>query len=312
VADTLALEQLYAAVVTRFTAEGTAAANVFGWRASAQQIAGGARIAWKPGTPSGDLGKLGPARNPGRNPRPIATLRELFTVDISAVDPAAPEDESAQYHATRMLYDAWLRAVHLAAYGTYTVESEQWLIDKLNRRHGTAVRVVCSIEAMVPDLVQTTVDTDTSADVTVILGSDDSESGVIEGGGEIDTGEGGGASAATGVVYKADEPLSALRVVRSSGAGHVVYARPPEPEANAPIGITTLAALTGEDISIATGGTLQDASWSWTAGLPVLMGPNGVLTQTQPPGQGVLVAVGTAIEGDTIVVRIEPPIFTLD
>lgn len=310
--DSLALEKLYADVVTRFTAEGPAAANVFGWRASKQQIAAGARIAWQPGNPAGDMGKLGPARNPGRNPRPIATLRELFTVDISAVDPSAPEDEAKQYKATRLLYDAWLRAVHLAAYGTYTVESEQWIVDKVNRRHGTAVRVVCSIEAMVPDAVQASAPTDTGADVTLTFGSEESAGGVVEGGGSIDTGEGGGSSAATGATYTADETMSALRVVRSSGAGHVLYARPPEPEANAPIGITTQAVSSGAEVAVATGGTLQDASWSWTAGLPVLMGPNGVLTQTQPPGQGVLVAVGTAVEGDTIVVRIEPPIFTLD
>lgn len=149
-ADTLALEALYNAVSARFTAEGTGAANLFGWRVPAQQKPG-SRCIWIPGDPSGKAGTIGGAKWPGRNPRPIANFVELFTVDIVGVDPNAGEDELAQYKVTRLLADAWYRAVYLAAHGTFTVVSEDWIIDRKERRKGTALRVVCTIDSMIPD-----------------------------------------------------------------------------------------------------------------------------------------------------------------
>ncbi len=108
--------------------------------------------------------------------------------------------------------------------------------------------------------------------------------------------------------YTADEPLSALRVVRISSFGHVVYARPPELAARAPIGVTTHAADVDASVVIATRNELSDASWHWTPGVPVLLGPNGTLVQPQPVGLNVLVAIGTAVATDTIVIRIAAPI----
>lgn len=148
--DTLALEYLFLAVRARFIAEGTPAENLFGWRVSAQQVVGD-RIAWKPGDQTGKAGRSAPARNPGRNPRPIGTLLELFTVEISASDPTAPEDELAQYVAARLLRDAWERAVYLAAHGTYAIESQDWIDSAKERRFGAAMRIVCTIQAVVPD-----------------------------------------------------------------------------------------------------------------------------------------------------------------
>lgn len=165
-ADTLALEALYDAVVAQFAADGTIAKQPFGWREVAKYPVG-ARIAWVPGDPRFNVGADGPARNPGRNPRPIGTLHELFQCVISANDPSAPEDERAQYKATRLLYDAWRRAVYLAARGTFTIESQEWLGDKTQRRFGTAIRVVCSIEAMIPDEPFATAPVDVGADIAV-------------------------------------------------------------------------------------------------------------------------------------------------
>ncbi len=150
--DTLALERLYDAVSARFVAEGTDAPNVFGWRArSLQREDGKSRIAWVPGDPSGNAGSEAPARQPGRNPRPIATFAELFTVEIIGVDPDAGEDERAQWKATRLLRDAWFRAVYLAAHGTFSIKSQVWLVDKTQRRFGTMLRIVATIDSMVPD-----------------------------------------------------------------------------------------------------------------------------------------------------------------
>jgi hypothetical protein len=165
-ADTLALEQLFTDVVARFAGDGTSCANFFGWRAPAQQVVGN-RIAWVPGDPAGSVGQDGPARNPGRNPRPLGTLRELFHVIISSSDPSAPETELLQYRATRLLRDAWHRAAYLSARGTFQIRSEAWVIDKLERRFGTALLLVCEIESMIPDEPLASAPVDTVAVIAV-------------------------------------------------------------------------------------------------------------------------------------------------
>lgn len=172
----LALPRLYDAVVSRFVAESAAAdpeveppAQVFGWRAPAQQTRG-YRIAWVPGDDgSGDLGDLGPAQQPGRNPRPVATLAELFTCYIEAHDPSAPEDERAQYQATRELFDAWWRAVYLAAHGTVEILDSRWMNVRKERRFGAAIRVLASVQASITDAPWTFAPADTRAEVEVEL-----------------------------------------------------------------------------------------------------------------------------------------------
>lgn len=167
-ATILALPKLFDDVNARFVAEGTGVPNLFGWRKSAQQLATGKRIVWIPGDTRGSLGAMLPARNPGRNPRPIATLEELFTVEISSNDPTQLEDERAQYQATRELYDAWYRAVYLAARGTFRVLSDEWIVDKKERRFGAAIRVVCAVQAEIPDAPPATAPVDTGAVIDVI------------------------------------------------------------------------------------------------------------------------------------------------
>lgn len=147
----LALELLYDAVVAQFAADAYACAQPFGWRPSAQQHVG-RRIVWVPGDPVGGLGLIGPVRNPGGEVRSIGTLFERFHVIISAQDPEQPENERLQYRVTRLLHDAWYRAVYLAAHGTFTIDSEEWITKYKERRFGTALLVVGTIEAMLPDL----------------------------------------------------------------------------------------------------------------------------------------------------------------
>lgn len=150
-ADTLAIDLYYNAVAARFTTEGTACANVFGWRTVAQHPEGN-RCAWVPGDPSGKLGELAGAKQPGRNPRPLATLRELFTVYLDAVDTADLEDEQRQYRAVRFLFDAWFRAMYRAAHGNFQIRAIDWVTDNtLERRYGATARVVVAVDAMVPD-----------------------------------------------------------------------------------------------------------------------------------------------------------------
>ncbi len=146
-----ALPQLFDAVIARFRLDCTDAENLFGWREPQKHKRRTARIVWVPGDPGGSAGDMRAARHPGGNPRSIATLGELFTVHISAVDPQFPEVERAQYHATRLLYDAWFRAVYLASHGVFQVQSLDWNVDKNERRYGTELVCVCEVEALIPD-----------------------------------------------------------------------------------------------------------------------------------------------------------------
>lgn len=154
-AGTLALDHLYTAVKARFEAE-LAPPQLphiaFGWREPSKQQGTLARVVFVPGDRSGNMGRVGPAKYPGRNPRPLATLHELFHIVVSTSDPTAPESELAQYRAARALRDAVHRAMHYAAHGTFTVDSEWWDVDLQNeRRFGAAIVMLCTIQAMVAD-----------------------------------------------------------------------------------------------------------------------------------------------------------------
>lgn len=156
-ASVLALEKLYDDVSARFLAEGpyltgaTPVPNLFGWRFVAQHHTG-SRIVWVPGNPLGAAGRYGPPRNPGGDPRSLYTVFEQFYVVISSNDPDAPEDERKNYHVTRILHDYLARAIYLAAHGTVSLETPEWITEKLERRFGTALRVIGTIQATVPDL----------------------------------------------------------------------------------------------------------------------------------------------------------------
>lgn len=155
---TLAVTYLYDQVRARMDADAAAqdppvdpVPQSFGWREPARAPRA-PRIVWVPGDDeSGDVGTLGPARGPGGNPRSLGTLHELVTIYVESVDTSAFEDERAQYTATRLLFDSWLRAVYLAAYGAFSIQRIRWVNERKERRYGAALRVLLSIEALIPD-----------------------------------------------------------------------------------------------------------------------------------------------------------------
>lgn len=170
----LAVPRLFDAVVALAATESDPSVpQVFGWRELAKHPIGPSagtarRIVWVPGDDaSGAMGDLGPARQPGRNPRPLATLHELVTVYLETVDLGAPENERTQYQACRELYDAWYRWVHLSAPGTFEIVSSGWVTTQKERRFGTAIRVVLAVQAMVADSTLSTIGTDARAEWTL-------------------------------------------------------------------------------------------------------------------------------------------------
>lgn len=154
-ASTLAIEAVLQRVSARFETEGPQCTQLFGWHAVYEQVEGD-RIVWAPGDPKGKVGATLPPKRPGRNPRPIATLGELFTVTISAADVSAPDDEAAQYRAAWLLRMYWFRAVYLASHGKpgfeFQIVDEQWLVDRKERRYGATLQITLLVEAAIYDL----------------------------------------------------------------------------------------------------------------------------------------------------------------
>jgi len=164
-----ALPLLFDAVVARFKTDCTEAENDFGWREWSKHKRSEARIVWVPGDETDNAGEMRAPRNPGGNGRSLGTLGELFQCRIEAFDPKEPENERVQYEATRALYDAWYRAVYLAAYGTFEVQSLTWNTNKNERRRGAELIVVCEIEAKIPDTAYVFAPDDTAANIATSL-----------------------------------------------------------------------------------------------------------------------------------------------
>lgn len=162
-----ALPRLFDAVVARFALDGTVAEQTFGWLKPAEQVRGNARITWTPGDDSDGLGDVAPPKYTGQQARQMATLLELCTVEIFAFDPTARTNERAQYQAARELFDAWIRAVDLAAHGTYLIKSSKWVGGDRTRRAGASIRVVFSVQAPIVDAPIPSAPVDTGAALDV-------------------------------------------------------------------------------------------------------------------------------------------------
>lgn len=108
----------------------------------------------------------------------------------------------------------------------------------------------------------------------------------------------------------ASEVMSALRVVRATPQSVLVIARPPEPEALAPLGVSVQSGQVGSSIRVVVQGPIVDSFWSWTPGQPVLLGYDGQLTQSQPANLPFLVSVGIAVTPETLMVNIQAPLRT--
>ncbi len=47
-------------------------------------------------------------------------------------------------------------------------------------------------------------------------------------------------------------------------------------------GVTTVAGITNENITVVRVGRLAEAGWTWTPNMPIFISDNGILTQTPP------------------------------
>lgn len=110
------------------------------------------------------------------------------------------------------------------------------------------------------------------------------------------------------VVYVADAALGGHRVVRITGTG-VDYADCTAPaHVGLVAGITTGAVAQGASAAVANREVVAEPSWAWTAGEPVMLGSNGVLTQTPPANAVFAQVIGVALSATSLFVNVQPPI----
>lgn len=154
------VQKLYSDVKARFAAEApSVTVSPLGWREINKKDAAPPAIIWQPGDPDGLLGEILPPIGPGgtaTRPRALANLAELFTVWVHGRDPENPENEESQYNATRLLFDAVVRAIHLSDAGglnskNVSLSKPRWVTDKLERRFGAMIQIVGAIRVPIPD-----------------------------------------------------------------------------------------------------------------------------------------------------------------
>ena len=109
------------------------------------------------------------------------------------------------------------------------------------------------------------------------------------------------------VTANAAETIHGHRAVRilADGVHHASSADP----SHAPgvTGIAANSATIGAAVTVRILGPLTEPSWSWTAGQPIYVGVDGVLTQT-PPSAGYIREIALAVSPTKVIVRPMMPI----
>lgn len=101
--------------------------------------------------------------------------------------------------------------------------------------------------------------------------------------------------------------LSGHRCIKSLGDGTVAYVdSATSGDVGLCVGITTAAALSGDDITYQANGTITFGGWAWSAG-PVFIALNGQLSQTAPTS-GFAQRVALALSATQILMDIGEPI----
>jgi hypothetical protein len=168
-----ALPFIFDAVKARFFTEKVGCALVFGRREKTKQTNQGTgranRVVFEPSV-DGKLGQYAPARSPGRNPRPLATMLEQCTVYVWAFDGDAPNNERRQYEAVHQLHDAVVRAIYRAGYGTFELSDPEWVSpENPERPFGAEWKFTLTVQSMIPDSAWQTVRGGTNPDGTPLI-----------------------------------------------------------------------------------------------------------------------------------------------
>lgn len=74
------------------------------------------------------------------------------------------------------------------------------------------------------------------------------------------------------------------------------------------VGLTTGAISSGASGNVQTFGVMTEPTWTWIMGKPILLGPNGVPTQTAPVADGFLVVIGYPQSATKLSINVSLPV----
>jgi hypothetical protein len=124
--------------------------------------------------------------------------------------------------------------------------------------------------------------------------------------GQLDPSLGGGGAGVPLPTLPAATAISALRIVSGDGTNYA-YSDPADPDSVWSIaGLTPSAAPQGQPCTPIRNQPITDTAWDWDTSKPIVLGPNGTLTQSDSADWGVQVA--TPLSPQTIFIQIERPI----
>lgn len=116
-----------------------------------------------------------------------------------------------------------------------------------------------------------------------------------------------GQAGVTYLTFLADGALGGHRAVVMTTVGKVGYAdNTMLTHANGVLGITIGAAADGDSVNVQTTGEVIEPSWNWTLNLPVFLSVNGLLTQTYPTGEFVLI-IGVPTAPTKLIIGVKLP-----
>lgn len=153
------LLQLYDNVQAVLTDAGLPTVLKFGQRQVGEQVnrdSDGNRVLFVPGQ-DGKLGRLGPARRPGGNPRVVVTLQEAFTVFVWATDKTDASSEQAQYRALMTLHEQVCRALYLSGGALLQWGEPQLILKDVTKSFGMELKLPMSIQTPIKDITFDTV-----------------------------------------------------------------------------------------------------------------------------------------------------------
>lgn len=103
--------------------------------------------------------------------------------------------------------------------------------------------------------------------------------------------------------------VSGGKAVTLNAAGECLHADGAKSAvANSVVGIAINGGNTGDQITIAVSGEIEEPYWNWQANKPVFLGTDGALTQAAPTS-GFILVVGVAVGPTRMLVKIQQPIF---
>lgn len=107
-------------------------------------------------------GTFGPARNPGRNPRPLRTWLATCDVHVFGFDNTADGYTSDQreifhYYQCEALFNNICRAIYLICHGEFDLSSPRWTLNPTELKFGKELVFTWEIQVPILDKVITTV-----------------------------------------------------------------------------------------------------------------------------------------------------------